>query len=86
MYRRTPLLKTDLKGMTFFSVVGGFLLLPRYEINESSFIGQGNNFYRRRNFVTSGSGIAGFDCILFVFCHVHVWSVGLIFSRAAFMA
>ena len=52
---------TDLKGLTIF-FFGELLLLPWYEIIGSLFMGQENCFYYRRNFVTSGSGIAGCDC------------------------
>ena len=38
------------------------LLLPIYERKESSFMGQEICFHYRRNYVNSGSGIAGFDC------------------------
>ena len=43
----------------FFLVIGGNLLLPIYE---NSFVGQGDCFHYRRNYGTSGSGIAGCNC------------------------
>ena len=32
-------------------------------MNKSSFMGQKNHFHYKRNCITSGSGIAGCDCI-----------------------
>ena len=43
------------------------MLIPTYEIKVSPFMGQENCFYYRLNFFTSGSGIAGCDCIRDVF-------------------
>ena len=55
---------TDLKGLKiFFSIIGGLPLVPIRKKIENSFIGQENCFHYRRNYVTSGSGIAGCDCI-----------------------
>ena len=40
MIQSNPI-ETDLKGLTFFSVVGGLLLLPIYKIKESPFTDSG---------------------------------------------
>ena len=42
----------------FFSVIGGILLLPLYEIKENLFMGLKNYFHYWRNYITSGC-----DCI-----------------------
>ena len=54
-------MRADLEGLTIFSVIDGFLLLPIHRIKESSFMGQENCIHYRRNHVASGSGVAGFD-------------------------
>ena len=48
------------QGLKFFFVIGELLLFPIYVIKKSSFTGPKTHY--RRNYVTSGSGIAGCDC------------------------
>ena len=54
----------DPKGLTIFSIIHRLLLLLINKIKESSFLEQKNCIHYRRNYFTSGSSIAGFDCIL----------------------
>ena len=60
------------QGTDVFSIFGGFLLLPIYEIKEISFMGNKNCFHYRWNYVTSGSGIARCDCSLIDWETLHI--------------